>query len=134
MVIGRTMWDHKVPILKGTEVSLSCVQCFLYLLSSSVNVSIFHITWLDTFWIPSGQTIYEWHSVTTPCKSNGTEWTSTICNWYIFKHKCRLQWVVRNSGSGALVLQLESWLCNMQSNLNNLLKPSMPQFLIYLSS
>ena len=36
--------------LKGTEASLSSVQCFLYLLSSLINVSIFHITWLDTFW------------------------------------------------------------------------------------
>ena len=39
----------KVPTLKGTEVSLSYVQCFLYLVSSAVNVSSFHITWLDTF-------------------------------------------------------------------------------------
>ena len=31
-------------------MSLSYVQCFLYILSSSINVSIFHITWLDTFW------------------------------------------------------------------------------------
>ena len=38
-----------MPTLKGTEVSLSYVQCFLYLVSS-INVSIFHITWLDTFW------------------------------------------------------------------------------------
>ena len=29
----------KVPTLKGTEVSLSYVQCFLYLVSSSINVS-----------------------------------------------------------------------------------------------
>ena len=36
--------------LKGTEVSVSYVQCFLCLVSSSINVSIFHITWLDTFW------------------------------------------------------------------------------------
>ena len=36
--------------LKGTEVSLSYVQCFFYLVSSSINISIFHITWLDTFW------------------------------------------------------------------------------------
>ena len=35
---------------KGTEVSLSCVQCFLYLVSSSVSVPIFCIVWLDTFW------------------------------------------------------------------------------------
>ena len=29
-------------ILKGTEASLSYVQGFLYLVSSSINVSIFH--------------------------------------------------------------------------------------------
>ena len=34
----------KVPTLKGTEVSLSCVQCFLYLISSSING-----------WVPFGQ-------------------------------------------------------------------------------
>ena len=39
-----------MPALKGTEASLSYVQCFLYLVSSSTNVSIIHITWLDTFW------------------------------------------------------------------------------------
>ena len=50
MVTGRTVWGPKVPTVKGTEVSLSFVQCFLYLVSSSINVSIFHITWLDTFW------------------------------------------------------------------------------------
>ena len=51
MVIGRTVWGPKVPTLKGTEVTLSYVQCFLYLVSSSINVSIFHSTWLDTFQI-----------------------------------------------------------------------------------
>ena len=50
MSIGRTVWGPKVSALKGTEVSLSYVQCFLHLLSSSINVSIFHITWLGTFW------------------------------------------------------------------------------------
>ena len=45
-----------MPTLKGTEVSLSYVQCFLYLVSSSVNVSVFHITWLDAFW--KGHKIY----------------------------------------------------------------------------
>ena len=35
---------------EGTEVSLSYVQRFLYLVSSSINVSIFHSVWLDTFW------------------------------------------------------------------------------------
>ena len=51
MVIGKTLWGPKVSTLKEPEASLSCVQCFLYLISSSINVSIFHITWLDTFWI-----------------------------------------------------------------------------------
>ena len=46
---GRTVWGLKVPTLKGTEASLSYVQCFLYLVSS-INVFIFHITWLDTLW------------------------------------------------------------------------------------
>ena len=50
MVIGRTVWGPKVPTLKETEASLSYVQCFLYLVSSSINVSIFHSTWLDTLW------------------------------------------------------------------------------------
>ena len=31
-------------------VSLSHVQCFLYLVSSLINVSIFHIIWMGTFW------------------------------------------------------------------------------------
>ena len=39
-----------MPTLKGTEVSLSCVQCFLYLAASSIDASIFHATWLDTIW------------------------------------------------------------------------------------
>ena len=52
MTIGRSVWGPKceVPVLKGTEVSLSYVQCFSYLVSSPVNVSIFHSTWLVTFW------------------------------------------------------------------------------------
>ena len=49
MAIGRIVWGPKVPTLKGTKASLSYVQCFLYLVSSSINVSIFHVTWLDTF-------------------------------------------------------------------------------------
>ena len=32
METGKTVWGPKVPTLKGTEASLSCVQCFLYLL------------------------------------------------------------------------------------------------------
>ena len=36
--------------LKGTAVSLFHIQCFLYLVSSSINVSIFHSACRDTFW------------------------------------------------------------------------------------
>ena len=50
MVIRRTVWGPKVPTLKGAEASLSCVQCFLYLVSSSINACIFYITWPDVFW------------------------------------------------------------------------------------
>ena len=50
MATGRTVWGPKVPTLKGTEASLSYVQCFLCLVSSSINVSVFHSTWLDTLW------------------------------------------------------------------------------------
>ena len=49
MVIGRTVWGPKVPTLKVTEASLSYVQCFLYLVPSLINVSVFHIISLDTF-------------------------------------------------------------------------------------
>ena len=50
MAIRRTVWGPKVPTLKGTEASLSCVQCLFYLVPSSINISSFHIMWLDTFW------------------------------------------------------------------------------------
>ena len=56
MAIGRTVWGSKVPTLKGTEVSLSHVQCFLYLASSSINVLVFILH----AWIPSGQPSYRW--------------------------------------------------------------------------
>ena len=44
----------KVITLKENEVSLSYVRCFLYLISSSVNASVFHSIWLDTFWAGLG--------------------------------------------------------------------------------
>ena len=50
IVIGRIVWGPKVPTLKGTKASLSYVECSLYLVKSSKNVSICHVTWLDTFW------------------------------------------------------------------------------------
>ena len=52
MVIGRTVWGPKVYTLKGTEVSLFCVQCFLYLLQ---QISLF---FLIHGWILSGHTSY----------------------------------------------------------------------------
>ena len=39
-----------MPTLKVTEASLSYVQCTLYLVSSSINVSVFKSTRPDTFW------------------------------------------------------------------------------------
>ena len=51
MAIGRTVWGPKAPTLKGTEASLSYVQCFSYLVSSSLSVSICHING----WILSGK-------------------------------------------------------------------------------
>ena len=56
MAIGWTVWGPKVAALKVTEASLSYAQCFLYLVSSSISVSIF----LVHGWIPSGQTSYVW--------------------------------------------------------------------------
>ena len=49
MVVGRTAWGSTKSTVKETEMSSSYVQCFLNLVSSSVNVSIFHSMWLDTF-------------------------------------------------------------------------------------
>ena len=54
MATRRTVWSPKMPTSKGTEVSLSYVQCFLKLVSSSINVSVFILYG----WIPSGQTSY----------------------------------------------------------------------------
>ena len=56
--VGGTVWGPKVPTLKGTEVSLSYVHCFLYPVFSSINVSIFCIIWLDTYWTDLVQIIY----------------------------------------------------------------------------
>ena len=50
MATERTVWGPKVPTLKGTEAPLIYVQCSLYLVSSLVNISIVHSTWLHIFW------------------------------------------------------------------------------------
>ena len=52
-----------MPTLKGTEASLSYVQRFLYLVSSSVNVSLFHIAWLDTFRTDCVCALAEWSCI-----------------------------------------------------------------------
>ena len=47
-------WENCVRFqgayFEGDWGIMCCVQCFLYLVSSSINISIFHITWLDTLW------------------------------------------------------------------------------------
>ena len=48
MAIGRTVWGPKVPTLKGDWGII--VLCTMILVSSSINVCIFHFIWLDTFW------------------------------------------------------------------------------------
>ena len=58
MVIGRTVWGPKIPTLKGTQALLYYVQCFLYLVSSPINVSVFHIIYLDTSWTTNYLYIY----------------------------------------------------------------------------
>ena len=69
MAIG-TVWAPKVPALKGTEASLSYVQSFLYNVSSSINVSGFHIAWLDTFWThlvyPEKMKSESWRDICAP--------------------------------------------------------------------
>ena len=52
MATRRTMWGPKVPALKGTEVSLPYVQCFLYLLQYMSLFFLLH------GWVLSGQTLY----------------------------------------------------------------------------
>ena len=49
MATGRTVWGPKMPTLKGTDASLPCVQCFLYLVSFLINV-YFTYYMADTFW------------------------------------------------------------------------------------
>ena len=44
LMTTRTLWGPKAP-----EASLS-IMCTMFPVSSSINVSLFHITWLVTFW------------------------------------------------------------------------------------
>ena len=55
-----------MPILKGAKVSLSYVQCFLFLVSSSINVFIFIVHG----WIPSGQASYTLYGFSAAAVTN----------------------------------------------------------------
>ena len=46
---GSWWWLEELCEVPRCLPSLSYVQCFLCLVSSSINLSIFHVTWLDTF-------------------------------------------------------------------------------------
>ena len=74
-------WENCVwsqgATLKGTEASLSYVQCFLYIVLSSVNVSIFHITWLDAFWT---DLIYP-RKIKTYMHTKTCRWVFTAALW-----------------------------------------------------
>ena len=77
-----------MPTLKGTEVSY--VQCFLYLVSSPINVSIF----LLHSWIISGQTSFPalsgWALNAVPCTVRGKQRDLTHT-----EEKTKLCWVLR---------------------------------------
>ena len=49
-LIGNRTGDTLVHRSALNPLRHTIQGCFLYFVSSSLNVSIFHITWLDTFW------------------------------------------------------------------------------------
>ena len=69
-------WENRVRCQgAGFEgdwgVTVLC-QCLLYLVSSLINVSIFHSTWLDTFWTDLAPTL-------TSCLWVNAHWKTTFC-------------------------------------------------------
>ena len=48
--LGELCEVPRCLLWRGLRHQLSYVHCFLYLVFSSLNVSTFHITWLDTLW------------------------------------------------------------------------------------
>ena len=48
--LGELCEVPRCLLWRGLRCPLSYVWCFLYLVSSSVNVSIFHSTWLGALW------------------------------------------------------------------------------------
>ena len=90
MVNGRTVWGPKVPTLKGTEVSLSHVQCFLYLLSCSINVCVSYYMAVyilerppifpDSHLLPSAlASFHSWESSSRWLRNTYTGLTNSIC-------------------------------------------------------
>ena len=52
----RELCEVPSAYFEGDWGVFSYVQCFVYLVSSSIDVSIFHSAWLDTFWTDLGYT------------------------------------------------------------------------------
>ena len=94
MAIGRTVWGPKLPTLKGTEVSLSYIQCFLYLVFPSINVSIFHITWLDTFWTDYIYVFPTWYYKTYSSVSFYLSKIKLISFSQVEKNVVKMPWLV----------------------------------------
>ena len=81
-------WENCVrspAYFEGDWGIIAYEQCFLYLVSSSINVFIFHITWLDTIW----KYIYSlcpswWHRapeslvISTSCIFCSNVWSLTL--------------------------------------------------------
>ena len=103
IAIGRTMWGPKVPTLKGTKVSLSCVQCFLYLVSSSINVCIFHVTIHG--WILYGHVLSYLSCSVATCGSWLPYWTVQIQSISITESFFRQHW----STAYIVKLSLDPW-------------------------
>ena len=70
------VWGPKVPTLKGTEASLSYIQCYLYLVSSSVNVSI---SWYVAGYFPDRLHYLYKYTYVSSCLEN----IKLICHWDI---------------------------------------------------
>ena len=81
MAVGRTVWGPKVPPWRRLRH-----HCPVYNVSS-INVSIFHITWLDTFWAdplhvsskPKGLlTTYQKSKSLLPVQDNKSQYSFTV--------------------------------------------------------
>ena len=86
----RTVCGPKVPTLKGTEVSLSHVQCFLYLLSCSINVCVSYYMAVyilerppifpDSHILPSAlDSSHSWETSSRWLRNTYTGLTNSIC-------------------------------------------------------